>query len=59
MRCAGSTESAVGVSSSLGILRASLYTSSATDACRSALNAVQIPRRTGVAPLSSGDPRGQ
>jgi hypothetical protein len=49
MRCAGSTESAVGVSSSLGILRGLPYTSSATNAYRSALkalNAVRIPRRT-------------
>jgi hypothetical protein len=40
MRCTGSTGSAVGDSSSPGILRGSLYTSSATDACRSSLNAV-------------------
>jgi hypothetical protein len=33
MRCAGSTGSAVGVNNSLGILRGSLYMSSATDAC--------------------------
>jgi hypothetical protein len=46
MRCAGSTESAVGVSSSPEILKGSLYTSSAIDACRSYLNAVWIPRRT-------------
>jgi hypothetical protein len=46
MRCSGSAGSAVGVSSSPGILRGSPYTSSATDACRSALNDVWIPRRT-------------
>jgi hypothetical protein len=50
MRFPGSTGSAVGVSSSLGILRGSLYTSSATDACRSFLKAVQIPRRIREAP---------
>jgi hypothetical protein len=38
--------SAVGVSSSPGILSGSPYTSSATDACRSSLNAVRIPRIT-------------
>jgi hypothetical protein len=46
MRCAGSTGSAVGVSSSPGILRDSPYTNSDTDACRYALNDVRIPRRT-------------
>jgi hypothetical protein len=46
MRCAGSTGSAVGVSSSPGSLRGSPDTSSATDACRSYLKAVRIPRRT-------------
>jgi hypothetical protein len=44
MRCAGSTGSAVGVSSSPGILRGSTYTSSATDACTPALNYVWMPR---------------
>jgi hypothetical protein len=47
--CAGSTGSAVGVSSSPGILRGSPYTSSFTDACRSSLNAVQILRTSGSA----------
>jgi hypothetical protein len=46
MKCAGSTGSAVGASSSPGILRGSPYTSSDADACRSSLNAVRIPRRT-------------
>jgi hypothetical protein len=46
MRCADSTGCALGVSSSQGILRGSPYTSSATDACRSALNDVRMPRRT-------------
>jgi hypothetical protein len=46
MRSAGSTGLALGVSSSLGILKDSLYTSSATDACRSSLKALWIPRRT-------------
>jgi hypothetical protein len=46
MRCAGSTGSVVGVSNSPGILSGSPYTSSATDACRSSLNAVPFPRRT-------------
>jgi hypothetical protein len=45
-KCAGSTGSAAGVGSSLGILRGSPYTSSATDARRSSLNAVRIPRKT-------------
>jgi hypothetical protein len=35
-----------GVSSSPGILWGSPYTSSATEACRSVLQAVRIPRRT-------------
>jgi hypothetical protein len=42
MGCTGSTESAVGVSSSLGILGGSPCMSSATDACRPTLN-VCIP----------------
>jgi hypothetical protein len=42
MRCIGSTESDVEVSSSPGIRKGSPYTSSATDACRSALNAVLL-----------------
>jgi hypothetical protein len=46
MRCSVSTVSAVGVSSSQCILRGSPYTSSATEACRSSLYAVRIPRRT-------------
>jgi hypothetical protein len=46
MRFAGSTGLADGVSSSPGILRGSLYTSSATDLCMSSLNAMRIPRRT-------------
>jgi hypothetical protein len=46
IRCAGFTGSAVGVTSSPGILGGSLYTSSAADSCRSSLNAVRIPRRT-------------
>jgi hypothetical protein len=46
MRCAGSTGCAVAFSSLLRILSGSLYTSSADDACRSALNAVRMPRRT-------------
>jgi hypothetical protein len=41
-----STGLAVGVSSSQGILRGSPYTSSATDAYKSSLNAVRIPRIT-------------
>jgi hypothetical protein len=45
IRCAGSTGSVVGVSSSPGILRGSPYTSSATDVYRSTLKDVQIPRR--------------
>jgi hypothetical protein len=49
MRCAGSTGSAVGVSSSPGILSGSSCTSSATDACKSSLNAVGIPRTRGSA----------
>jgi hypothetical protein len=40
MRCAGSTGCAVGLSSLPGILRDSPYMSSATDACRYALNDV-------------------
>jgi hypothetical protein len=43
---AGSTGSAAGVSRLLGIFRGSSYTSSATEACRSTLNAVRILRRT-------------
>jgi hypothetical protein len=46
MRCAGSTGWSLGVSSSPGILKGSPYTSSATDACRSSLNDVRMPRRT-------------
>jgi hypothetical protein len=46
MRCASSTGSAVGVISSLEILRGSSYTSSAIVAYRSAMNDVRIPRRT-------------
>jgi hypothetical protein len=46
MRCAGSIGLAVGVSSLPGVLRGVPYMSSVTDACRSSLNAVQIPRRT-------------
>jgi hypothetical protein len=38
VRCPGSTGCALGVSNSPRILRGSPYTSSATDACRSALN---------------------
>jgi hypothetical protein len=45
MRCAGSTGCALGVSSSPGILKGFPYTSSATDACRSTLKDVRIPRR--------------
>jgi hypothetical protein len=45
MRYAGSTGCLAGVSSSPGIRRGSLYTSSATDACKSALNDVRMPRR--------------
>jgi hypothetical protein len=45
VRSAGYTGAAVGVNSSLRVLRGSQYTNSATDACRSALNAVRIPRR--------------
>jgi hypothetical protein len=43
VRCVVSTGCALGVSSSLGILRGSLYTSSATDVYRSALNDVLMP----------------
>jgi hypothetical protein len=43
---ADSTGSAVGVSSTPEILRGSAYTNSATDASRSALNDVRMPRRT-------------
>jgi hypothetical protein len=46
MKCAGSTGFAAGVNSSPGIRRGSPYTSSATDACRSALYAVRTPSRT-------------
>jgi hypothetical protein len=46
MRCAGSRGWSLGVSSSPGIRKGSPYTSSATDACRSALNDVRMPRRT-------------
>jgi hypothetical protein len=46
MRCAEFTWSAVGAGSSPGSLRFSPYKSSATDACRSSLNAVRIPKRT-------------
>jgi hypothetical protein len=46
MRSTGSTGLALGVSSSLGIHKGSLYTNSATEACRSSLNDVPIPRRT-------------
>jgi hypothetical protein len=46
MRCTVSTESAVRVCSLPRIVRGSPYISSATDACRSALNAMRIPRRT-------------
>jgi hypothetical protein len=46
MRCSGSARPAAGVSSSPGMRRGSPYTMSATDACRSALYEVRIPRRT-------------
>jgi hypothetical protein len=46
MRNAGSSGLALGVSRLLAILRGLPYTSSATDACGSTLNAVRIPRRT-------------
>ena len=58
MRFSGSTGSGAGASSSPGILKASPYTTSATDACRSSLNVVRIPRRTRVAPQSTVCPRG-
>jgi hypothetical protein len=45
-RCAGFTESDVGVSSSPAILRGSTSKSSATDDYRSASNHVRMPRRT-------------
>jgi hypothetical protein len=45
-RCAGSTGSAVRVSSLPGILRGSPYMSSATEACRPSLYALRIQRRT-------------
>jgi hypothetical protein len=45
-----STRFAVSVSSSPGILKDSPYTSSVTDACKSALKAVRIPRRTRRSP---------
>jgi hypothetical protein len=47
VRCAGSAGSIAGVSSLPGMLEGSLYTSSATDACRSSANAVWIQRKTG------------
>jgi hypothetical protein len=40
VRCAGPTGSVVGVSSLLGMLEGSPHMSSATDACRSSVNAV-------------------
>jgi hypothetical protein len=40
VRCAGSTGSVAGVSGLPGMLEGSLYTSSATNACRSSVNAV-------------------
>jgi hypothetical protein len=59
VRCAGSAGLVAGVSSLLGMLEGSLYTSSATDACRSSVNAVWIQRRTGgEAPLPTVGPRG-
>jgi hypothetical protein len=57
MRCAGSTGSAVGASSSPGILRGSPYTSSATDACKSSLPCGFLGGQ-GAALLSPVDPRG-
>jgi hypothetical protein len=58
IKCAGSTGPAIGVRSSPGILRGELHMSSATDAGRSSLNAVRIPRRTrGSASVHLG-PRG-
>jgi hypothetical protein len=41
VRCAGFTGLAVGASSSLGILRVLLYTSLATDACRSSFECLE------------------
>jgi hypothetical protein len=46
MSYAGSTGCLAGVSSSPGIIRGSPYTSSATDACKSAVNVVRMPRTT-------------
>jgi hypothetical protein len=45
MRCVGSTGCVLGICSSPGNLKGSLYKNSATDACRSALKDVWIPRR--------------
>jgi hypothetical protein len=42
VRCTGFTGSAIGASSSLGILRGLPYTRSATDVCRSSLTAVHV-----------------
>jgi hypothetical protein len=44
MRCAGSIGWLLGISSSPAILEGSPYTSSDTDACRSASNDVRMPR---------------
>jgi hypothetical protein len=46
VRCAGFAGSVAGVSSLPGMLEGLLYTSLATDACRSSVNAVWIQRRT-------------
>jgi hypothetical protein len=58
VRCAGFAGLVAGVSSLLGMLEGSLYTSSATDACRSSMNAVWIQRRTGGSTLPTFGPRG-
>jgi hypothetical protein len=57
MRSARSTGMALGVSSSLGTLKGLPYTSLATDACRSSMKVVRIPRRIKEAPYSTDDPR--
>jgi hypothetical protein len=62
MRCVGSTGCSVCVRNSPGILNGSPYTSSADDACRSALNEERMPRRTmgsaSVCMTHDGGPQG-
>jgi hypothetical protein len=58
MRLAGSSGSAARISSTPGIRRSSPYMSSATDASRSALYNVRIPREPVKAPLPIAGQRG-